>query len=484
MKRVFVAASLFAGLSLLGVASCSLGLDESLIEKAHGGTGVYVPPDGAADGALADANGGTSDGGASIECTDDVECASTDGCLHGKCDVARSRCVFDVCRPAACTAGVCDRQAKTCSGEAPYKLQASQFKLDSKLACAHCAAAVYPWLFAITASGVVAYDVSNPASSTPPQVPVVGVGFVPVALAQSGSRVWMLGSAVGAGPSRLELAYLDAPANPFVEKLAAHTVLATYDRKAETLSIFPRAGESALLVAQTAPGAAAAVEAPLVEPVSIDASEITVTANFVPNAVSGDRLLMGAVVNQAASFYLIEKAGSAAPANGTTANLTSVGAVSTQHAFAQGDDGTVFWATGVHQGVGPAATTRAARGYFLVPGAAGQIDAQAGVDIEVYTNVGMNAAVFGANQAAAAMLDANTVMVAAQAHENANQTAVQFVTKAPLGLLVDGAAPRRKVVDVKIGDVGATVGSHGIGYLIASDDTSSTTYVFDSACVP
>ncbi len=475
---------------LVGGASCSLDLDESLIDKSRDG-GDTLADVGPQDGTSGD-GGGDSGGPVGPEpasCTSDDACKTDHGCLKGKCDLTRKSCVYDVCRPSACNAAACEQNARTCGAPAPYKLKASQFSVGAQISCAKCAAAVHPWLFVVTSTGVVAFNVSNPANQTPPQAPVVGLGFIPNALVQSGNRVWMLGGATGGGPSRIQLAYVDVPADPFATKIAAHTVLASYNRPAEGTWLFPRGGDSALLVSQAAQFPSVELVAPLNEPASLTATPLLPPQNFAPSAVSGKRLLLSAVVNQAASFVFIDDAGSTNPTTGAAVNLADAGAVSIQRTFAQSPDGAIFWATGVHQGA-PVTTTRAARGYFLVPGANGPIEGNAGVDIEVYNAdaVGANAAIFGGNQATAAMLDSKTVMIATQARENDQQTAVQFVQREPLGLVKDGDAPRRQLLPSPIGFFAAATASNGVGYLVANDQggqmPSATVYVFDPACAP
>jgi hypothetical protein len=475
-------------------ASCSLGLDESLIDKAKDGglgSGDGAPLDGepAGDGG---ADTGISVGPNASACTNDDACTTNQGCLEGKCDLTRKRCVYDVCRPSACNSAACDDQTRECGAPTPYKYKAVQFPVGAQVACVRCAAAVYPWLFVATTAGLLAFNVSNPANPTPPQVPVIGLGFFPSSLVQSGSRVWMLGGVGGSGPTRLQLAYVDSPADPFTTKIEARTILATYNRPAEVTSLFARGGDSALLVGHVEQLPAVAIEAPLDEPASLTATATFAPTNFVPSAVSGKRLLTSTVVNQVASFALIERAGAANPMTGPVVNFTDAGAVSTQRMFAQSADGAIFWVTGVHQGSPAPTSTRAARGYFLVPGEAGPLDDKLGVDVEVYVGdtVLPNAAIFGSNQATLALLDANTVMIATQARENDQQTAVQFVRRDPLGLVQEGntPAPRRQVLPVPIGAFMAATASNGVGYLIANDQVGpppgATVYVFDPGCAP
>lgn len=491
-KRAGVVACVAALFVLAAAASCSLGLDESLIDKKDdgGALGDGAQPDGPAADSGVDT--GIPLGPDASACTNDDACTTNHGCLKGKCDLSRKSCTYDVCRPSACNAAACDQNARTCGAPAPYKYRATQFTVGAQIACGKCAAAVHPWLFIVTGTGVVAFNTSNPANPTPPQVPIVGLGFIPGALVQSGSRIWMLGGASGGGPSRIQLAYVDAPADPFTTKITARTVLASYNRPAEGTFLFARGGDSALLVGNVPQFPATPVEAPLNEPAAITATPVIAPQSFGPSAVSGNRLLMSAVLDQVAEFAFIENAGSPNPATGPVVNLTDAGAVSVHRTFAQSADGAIFWATGVHQGAPGPVTTRAARGYFLVPNAAGAIEGNVGVDLELYNDqpVGANAAIFGPNQATAAMLDAKTAMIAMQARENDATTAVQFVTREPLGVIKEpnGGAPRRQLLPVPIGAFAAATASNGVGYLIANDQggvtPSATVYVFDPACAP
>jgi len=79
-------------------------------------------------------------------------------------------------------------------------------------------------------------------------------------------------------------------------------------------------------------------------------------------------------------------------------------------------------------------------------------------------------------------------MIATQAHENDQQTAVQFVRREPLGLVKDGDVPRRQLLPSPIGSFVAATASNGVGYLVANDQggqtPSATVYVFDPACAP
>jgi len=477
----------FGVLGLFVVASCSLGLDETKIGAGPNAT----LPDRGTDSGTADVAVDAAPASVVQSCAVDADCTSTNGCTKGKCDVARKACVYDVCRAAACSASTCNLESATCGASTMYKYRPTQLSLGAQIACGNCAAAVYPYLFVVLTTGLTAFNVANPANPTPAQVPIVGLGFVPTQLVVSGSRLFMLGGQSGPGPSRVTLAYLDVPSSPFASKLNATSVLATDDRPAEGISLFPRSAGTAILVGPGAPSPypSAVLVPPLVEPLSVTTTALAPVPGTIPVATSGTRLLMSGITAGLATFNFITAAGSAAPQSQAAVTIADAGQVSTARRWAQSTDGAIFWATNVHQG-SPDMTTRATRGYFLVPNDTGAVATSPGVDIEVYD---VPAQGVGANVnsiAPIAMLDASTAMIATQARENATQTAVQFVKNNPLGIVkeADNVTLRRQVLPVNFGVFAAATASNGIGYLVANDQPGppavATVYVFDPACTP
>lgn len=254
--RALLLFALAGASTMLAAASCSLGLDESKIGAGQeaGVLDTNAPDTTAADAGDSGPTPGLPD---AATCTKDDDCKATHGCLKGKCDLSRKACVFDVCHETACNAAACDTNAKTCGAAKPYPYKATQFQVGAQVTGR--IAAVHPWLFAQTATGILAFNVADTAATTPPPVPVVGLGFVPSQMVVSGSRLYFLAAPTGPGPSRLPLAWIDVPSDPFASKIEAKSVLATYSRPAaEGVGLVARGGDTALLLgpqAQSFPSA-------------------------------------------------------------------------------------------------------------------------------------------------------------------------------------------------------------------------------------
>jgi len=475
------------------VASCSLGLDESLIGRepdasaAETSTADTAQPD-ARDAAPPPLN---PEGGV---CEKDEDCKGTAGCVTARCDKPRKACVFHVCRQTACNSSACDVPASTCAAPKPYKYKAAQFPVGAPIGCGgvlgRCFAAVYPFVFVGTGNGVVAFAGADPQSVAPLAVPVTGLGFVPVQIVASGSRVYFLGTAQGVGTSsRVPLAWADVPPDPFAPSIPVTTVLASYNRPAgEPLVLFPRANDTALLVdlAPAASFASVALEPPLAEPLALTATPITFTAGSNPVGVSGTRLVLGQITAAGvAQFALVSNAGSTTPTTAPDVQIPTATPAAGPTYFAASADGALIWSYVSPTAAPPAPqTVRAAKSYFLLAdGAAATFDPAAGLDIEVF-----GAAPPGTNAAGAvAMLDSKTAMVLTAIPANPAQTNVGFVTRTPLSLVKNADnQPRRSPIPLPVTQL-AAAGSNGIGYVLAVDPASPTTptiHVFDPACAP
>jgi hypothetical protein len=490
---VVLSACVLGGVTL-GLASCSLGLDEALIgQVTEGGAGDVVQNDSpvaeGGDGALPPL---TPEAGI---CTKDEDCKGAAGCLEAKCDVPRKACVFEVCRQPACNSGVCDVAATTCGAPRPYKYRAAQFPVGAPIGCGgvlgRCFAAVYPFVFVGTANGVVAFPASDPLDATPAAIPVTGLGFVPNQIVASGSRMYFLGTPVGTGASsRVPLAYADVPPDPFAASIAVTTVLATFSRPAtDPLVLLPRGNDTALLLDLNVASAYASspVEPPLVEPAVLNSTGIAFTAGAVPVALSGARLVMGQIAaNGVPSFGLVNAAGSATPQTLPDAPIATAAPAANPQVFAQSADGAVFWSylslTSAPPGP-PAPANRAVKGYFLLADGAATFDPAAGIDLEVYP-----APLGTASVGPAAMLDAKTAMVTTANPANpAAVSNVSFVTREPLGLVKNAdMQPRRFQITLNVNQL-AAAGSNGLGYVLAVDPAAPAApqvHIFDPRCAP
>jgi len=494
VQRILLARVCTAGaLGVLGLASCSLDLDESLIGALpEGGSDEASVMDQqvkeGGDGALPPINPGAG------VCAKDEDCKAAMGCLAARCDVPRRACVLQVCRTPACNSAACDVPSSKCGAAKPYRYRAAQFPVGAAIGCGgalgRCFAAVYPFVFVGTSNGVLAFAADDPQSAAPAAVPLTGLGFVPTQIMASGSRVYFLGTAVGAGASaRLPLAYADVPPDPFASKISVTTVLATYGRPAsDPVTLFPRGNDTALLVDLNVASAYAStpVEPPLVEPAVLGSQPVAFTAASTPLAVSGSRLVMGQITAAStATFGFVAAAGSASPATSPDVPIATATPAAGPQYFAPSADGAIFWA---HVSLAPPPLPpnpqliRAAKGYFLVPDDKGAFDPAAGIDLEIY-GVPVGTQTVGP----AAMLDAKTALVTMSLPANPALSNVGFVTRSPLALLKNAdSTPRRFQLTVPVNQL-AAAGSNGLGYVLAVDPAAPTTptvYVFDPACAP
>lgn len=499
MRRAFLLAAvgIVAGIGV--VAGCSLGLDESLIHRPDGSTsGATDEQDGA--------SGPEGDGGSPVTpveggtCATDDDCKTTDGCLRGKCDLSRKACVFDVCKPSACNTAKCDVAARTCGAPAAHGYRAGAFQVGAGIGCGgalgRCFAAVYPYVFVGTTNGVVAFRASNPAATDGERVPIHGLSFLPGQILASGNRIFFLGGVGGAAPSsRVQIAWIDVPADPFAEKLTATTVLASLDRPpGEGLVLVARANSTALLLStlRDVSFPSVAIEPPLVEPVDLAATPITFSAGMSPVAASGTRLVLQSFApSGTVSYALVNGAGSASPQSGGDVALPDAGAVWAPQVIATSPEGALFWSVASLAGVpnepapAPQPNIRATRAHFLLADGNANFDVGPAFDVEVYNADGVVAG-FGAGVVGpAAMLDGKTAIVTAATAGNLAQTSVVFAKREPLGLVKnDDGSVRRHVLTSPVNEL-AAAGSNGIGYLLSSDSpTAATVYSFDPGCAP
>ena len=128
-RAAIVGAACVVGPACIGLASCSLALDESLLDRRVEASTIDVQqpdvlvPEGG-DGALPPIK---PEAGV---CAKDEDCKGTAGCLTAKCDVPRKACVLEVCHQPACNSAACDMASQKCSTSKPYKYRATQFPVN------------------------------------------------------------------------------------------------------------------------------------------------------------------------------------------------------------------------------------------------------------------------------------------------------------------------------------------------------------------
>ena len=480
MNKLGLAVSL-ATLCAVSVYGCSLGLDESKIGAAPD---AGTLPDGDTPDTFRPpvTDGATEAGGLPTACTRDDECATKDACLKGRCDLERKACVFDVCLTATCNAGTCDEATRVCGAPKPRTFRAATFPIGAGVGCGgalgtpqRCIAAVYPYVFVGTTNGVVAFSSSDPSSASPQAVAVKGVGFLPTSIVASGNRVFLLGGSTTVGAvSRVQIAVVDVPTDPFRRELVASTILSSFDRPSGDV-LLEREGSGAFLLQLSAPAnfPTGIVREPIGEPLDIKSSPFPPVPGATPVASSGSRIIVEAFSVQAIStMSFITMAGTAQAAKDQETALTAAGSVTGQRTFATTQGGAVYWSVAQLTAPPPANTLRAARGHFLVADAAATFVPAGGIDIAVYPNIPAANQVIGP----VALIDKDTALVSAAVPTALTTTDIKIHKRAT------GLTPQKVTLTQPVTQLGASASS-GLAYVLAAESpTAASVHVFDAAC--
>ncbi len=474
---------LFAGLALFvasaaGIA-CSLGLDPSLI----GGN------DGGADVATSDVG---IDAPNPVQCKADPDCKSSNGCLTGKCDIAKNQCVYAVCPATACNSSVCDNNTHTCSSPTAYNFHAGTFHVSlGSAGCGgggggarRCFAAVYPFVFIGTTNGVVAYPVDSPTNGTPVSIPVAGLPFFPTFVVTSGTTIYFVGAVAGTGPDyKIPIASLAVPTDPTISEMVATTVFNTLEVPSVD-AVFADTSGGIYLVrddpAKSFP--AARIAAPLKD---LDSLTFAPTAGFPVNsfvqAASGTRLITfrqenGGTYN---TFFSLENAAATGSAQnaGEQDTLASMGQTYANSYLAQSPTGGLLWTTDtvtVPDG-GPATTTAARVVWVLADDKATKFDGTTHVDMTTYAIPGFSADLAGP----AAWVDDNDAIVISAPSTNTAQSLVQLASRNG----TPGVVPNHSFQLAFHPSELAIVSSNTFGYVLTPDPTTgANVHVFGTAC--
>ncbi len=502
--RRFAALGLFASATGIFTAiGCSLNLDSSLMNRDGGGSDAgaleaeAVPSDAQGDTAKP-VDGASTDGammgGGMGECSTDADCqgdggtgAEAGGCVaSATCDTTWHLCVLDVCPTSACQASVC-LPSSTCSLPATYGFSTTSFSVSYGgvigAGPTYAIAAAWPFVFVATNNGVIAYNVVDPTSGTPPVVPVHGVPFVPLAVVAVGRRVYFVTDTQGAGPSYHQaIAWVDVPQNPFVTSFEASSAWVSTNQFA-VQNVLTN-GASGLFLAY---GSAQLEPVANVQPPLGDLSAITAYANaglpmgayFV--ASTGPRLLSYRYDGTAhfPNFALITKAGTSLAQANPEQTLSAWGPMDGQASFATGGDGSVVYEGAIlnELDAGGSNGLATARLSWLIDSATGgNIDTSTYVDL-VHYSPPANAQVVGPT----AWVDPKTALaLVAPSALQTNSTVVQVANRTPPGL----APGKKQLLSVAPSALGVSA-SNGFAYALAQDDPSNqtcTVYEFAPSC--
>jgi hypothetical protein len=475
---------------------CSLGLDKSLIGQSPGDDGE-APVEAGGDGQVKPPTDAPvsdvvvapeADAGA---CATDKDCQSAVGdagsCVKtATCDPTWHVCILDTCDVGACKAAVCDIALQTCSVPTTYGFSPAPFSVSYggvSGAPTTAIAAAWPFVFILTTNGVAAYDVVDPTNTSPPQVDVQGVPFLPLATVAIGRRVYFTTNTQGGGPTyRQAVAWIDVPQNPFVTSFTATSAWVETPQQ-NIQNVFSDSVSGLFVVYSTG---SLLPTADLVPPLSdstvlMPYSNAGLATGAGIGAASGSRLVTYrydgssntpnlALVNLAAT--------SQAQTTGEQA-INAFGPVANQSVFDTGGDGSLLWTDGVFEldDAGNLLGLQSARLSWLLDSAtAANFDTTTYVDLETYSPA-TGAYVSGPPL----WIDANTALgLAAASSSSTNSTSVQLVNKQPAGI-VNGT---RTLLSVPPGSVGVA-SSNGFGYVLVEDDPmnqSCHVYIFAPAC--
>jgi len=465
---------------------CSLGLDKSLLEQGAGDDGE-APVEAGGDGPVKQPTDGPAsdvvvapeaDAGA---CATDKDCQNAVGdagsCVKtATCDPTWHVCILDTCDVGACKAAICNEALQTCSVPTSYGFSATKFDVPYGGVGAgvrDSIAAVWPFVFIVTTNGVAAYLVVDPTDSTPPQVAVHGVPFLPIATVAVGRRVYFTTGTQGGGPTyRQAVAWIDVPQNPFVTSFDATSAWVGTSQQ-NVQAVLTNGVDGLFFVYGTGSLYPTADMHPPVDDSTtlLPYSNAGLAANATIAAASGSRLVTYRFdgSSNTPNVALVNGAGTpAAQANGEQ-SLTAFGPLVDQSVFGTGGDGSLLWTDGVYEvddAGGTAGIQYARLTWLLGSGTAASFDTSTFVNLETYSPT------TGANVSGPPLwIDGNTALgLAAASSGSTNSTSVQRVTKQPAS--VDTAT--RTLLSVPPGAVGVAT-SGGFGYVLAQDDPNNKT---------
>lgn len=487
-----------------GFAACSLNLDKSKIGGRDGGidgSSGGSAASGGSGGSAAGGSGGSAGSGGSMmeagsECDAASQCKSDAACVEGTCN--NGNCVYQLCPVTkACTASSCDQQSQTCSTPKAYGFSAGVIPVNQDLGCgnsaARCVAAMGDFVFVGTASGLKAWQITNPkAPISIPVNPQPPFATSISRLVSNNKRVMILGPKVGG--NTLNVAWIDLPTEAAPTKISTTSAGLQF---ADTYSVsYPADGDNFFLVKNDA--AAFFPSAHLTPPLK-DNDNVSLSAcNGLPSgahivASSGARLIQFRIDTSTGPYQPIfgfqNDAGTATSQYGGDNNLASdTGDVPTStiaHRFESTFNGGLLWATNnVLTLDGGAKVSDSVLLYWpLLNGTDTTFNAKRSVTVEKYpSQYSFNSLYAGPM----AQIDSTTVLVTAAYASDPTQTSVRAVKRKGDTLTVSPAPPAPGTsIAVNHNSIGVAAG-RTFGYVLVPSSGASPPdtklYVFDPNC--
>lgn len=469
--------SLGAGLLSFALGACSVKIDESAIYDA--GADAFAP--------------------SVVGCTADSDCTSGDSCVTGKCDPATQACKFEVCPTGDQCSAISCTTANRCGRVSPFGFNAGSFTIPEGLACSSCAGAVFPYVFVVSNLRVHAFRVSDPTDTTPPELPITDLGFTPKQVVTQGRRVYFVGGPIGASnaPYKLQVAYVDAPADVGVTSLRAHVITEPFPSNEFRFDGVIPGGDNQLFALHRVQsyemnmGVIRDQELLMKITSELDPGMLNFIApkgypaNGQSVAFSNGRLVVYRNEKNVGTFNFGQDPGTAAAATSADTALPGMGTVGSDYSFTQSSDGTVYWASTIRlpppMQNQPQMLSGVRIGVPLVAGG-GSFNLASKVDLEPYAGAGFpeNSGDQIPYVGPIVPMGTGYVLALASARENSAQTSIQVVTNNNGNLTV--VPGKRFVVKQRVDQV-AAAGTDGFGYVVTPDTVDSmTVHTFSAGC--
>jgi hypothetical protein len=310
-------------------------------------------------------------------------------------------------------------------------------------------------------------------------VPVTGLPFFPQDVRASQNRVYFISSVNTPGPnSKIRIAWIDVPQDPFARSLSATTILATVAQP-NIAAAYSAYGDGLVMVVGDAPHAfpTVALSAPLPDLVSLgffSLAGVDIDSGVFPVSASGTRLVLYRSTGNMPHASFETAAGTAASTNVGDQDLTALAPVGPEYAFAQGGDRSVLYGSlSFLAPVGDAGLTRAVRLTWLVADADAGFDTSKSVEVETYAAPPATVSV-----GPIAWIDPRNALVTAQSKADPTHSVVRVAT--------NGSPPTLSAQEIVLPNTVDAIGaaaSHGLAYILVADSvTQSTIHVVAPGC--